>query len=212
MTALPSANQLQNLSRMTEILSKNWKSRILAHSLWQFFNYQLYCAVRDEADRSNRCRIDGILNPSKVDEIRIFISIRQDRRAEEALVHELLHANLIPLGYPRFWIDEEEASGKWVLAAGVINLADHVVIRPIYSSLGYSVDEFLSPSRPLNEREKRVDAELQLVKDVLATPAGYSAQLAAYLKHHDIKFHVLDLVSSIVRNKLELHEFVTFSS
>ena len=109
---------------------------MLAHSLWEFYNYQLYCTVRADDGKPNRHRIDGITGPKTIDTISICISIRDNERQEEGLVHELLHANLIPLGYPRFWV-EEPASEKWRLAEGTINLADHIVKQPIYLSLGY---------------------------------------------------------------------------
>src|SRR5216684_3416256 len=143
----PSENQQQNLHEMTTILSDNRKARILAHSLWEFYNYQLYCTVRADEGEPNSYRIDGITGPKTIGKIRIFISIRNNERQVEGLVHELLHANLIPLGYPRFWVKENQS--KWRLAKGIINLADHIVMQPIYLSLGYSAEKFLGPSRPL---------------------------------------------------------------
>src|SRR6266498_326706 len=127
----PSNNQLTNLGQMTAILSGSWKARILAHSLWEFYNYQLYCTVCADDGKPNRHRIDGISDGKAVEKIRIYISVRSNERQEEGLVHELLHANLVPLGYPRFWLDEC-ASTEWRLAEGIINLADHIVMRPIY--------------------------------------------------------------------------------
>jgi hypothetical protein len=194
----PSSSQLKNLSEMTEILSGNWKAGILAHSLWHFFNYQLYCTIREDDGKPNRYWIDGFDNPEKIDEIRVGISLRRNERREEGLVHELLHVNLIPLGYPRFWIDEADGSDRRVLAGGIINKADHVLIEPIYLSLGYSAGRFLGPSRPPTDLEKEVAADIEMMTD-LATPARYLSKISAYLKSRDIRFRPLNLPDTIVK-------------
>lgn len=184
----PSADQLQNLSEMAAILSGNWKATFLAHSLWEFYNYRLYCTVLEDDGEPNTYHIGGIIDANMIGDIRISISIRRNARRQEGLTHELLHANLIPLGYPRFWINEEHGSDKWVLASGIINLADHIIMRPIYLSFGYSVDRFLGLSRPLNEQETRFAADLEGIGSALSTPVGYSAHVEAYLQCHDISF------------------------
>ena len=196
----PSDNQLRNLSRMTTILSGNWRASMLAHSLWKFYNYQLYCTVRADDGKPNRHRIDGITGPKTIDTIRICISIRDNERQEEGLVHELLHANLIPLGYPRFWV-EEPASEKWRLAEGTINLADHIVMQPIYLSLGYLAQRFLGPSRPLSELEKRVAGDLHEIAANLTTPNGYMTHMSAYLRSHNIKCEPLYLAEAVLRQR-----------
>ena len=157
---------------MAAILSRNWKASILAHSLWEFYNYQLYCTVRGDDGEPNTHRIDGITSPENIDTIRVCISIRDNGRQEPGLVHELLHANLIPLGYPRFWIKACELE-RSRLAKGITNLADHIVMLPIYCSFGYSADVFLAPCKPLNEQERRVDAKLKETGEELRTPQGY---------------------------------------
>lgn len=196
-----SNNQVENLSRMTAILSGNWKASVLAQSLWEFFNYELYCTVRDDDDKPNRHRIDGIIDANTIGDVRICISLRRNARREEGLVHELLHANLIPLGYPRFWIDEERGSDKWILAGGITNIADHEAMRPIYLSFGYSADRFLGPSRPLNDLEERVRANFERKASDLLTPVRYSAQVSACLKKHGIKFRAINLASLILKKK-----------
>lgn len=199
----PSTNQLANLSRMTAILSGSWKARILAHSLWEFYNYQLYCTVRADDGRPNRHRIDGISGPKAIGKIRICISIRSSERQEEGLAHELLHANLIPLGYLHFWV-EERASKKWQLAEGIINLAEHIVMQPIYLSFGYSAEKFLGPSRPLGKLERRVAGDLQQIAATLATPDGYLTHLSAYLRSHNINCKPLpDLAAAVVAQRDE---------
>src|SRR6266487_5395745 len=180
----PSGNQLRNLHKMTTILSDNRKARILAHSLWEFYKYQRYCTVRADDRKPNTHRIDGITGPKTIGRIRIYISIRNNERQVEGLVHELLHANLIPLGYPRFWM--EENASKWRLAKGIINLADHIVMQPIYLSLGYAAERFVGPSRPLGELERRVADDLQQIAANLTTPDGYLTHLSTYLRLHNI--------------------------
>src|SRR6267378_2707892 len=198
----PSENQRRNLSRMTAILSGNWKATMLAHSLWEFYNHQLYCTVRADDGDPNRHRIDGIRDPETIDTIRICISIRDNERKEEGLVHELLHANLIPLGYPRFWIDEQRGSDEWILAGGITNLADHIVMRPVFLSFGYTDDRFVGSSRSLNHREQRVDADLRKMVERLRTPQGYLDCVSQYLKRSNIKFKPLHLTIPIIAQNL----------
>jgi len=111
-----------------------------------------------------------------------------------------LHANLIPLGYPRFWIEEHE-SEKWRLTKGITNLADHVVMLPIFASLGYSAERFLGLSRSLNERERRVDADLKEMREQLRTPQGYLDCVSQYLKRNEIRFTPLHLADAIMAQR-----------
>jgi hypothetical protein len=116
-------------------------------------------------------------------------------------VHELLHANLIPLGYPRFWIDEERRSDEWILAGGITNLADHVVMRPIFLSLGYAGDRFLGSRRSLNDQEQRVDSDLREMGEQLRTPQGYSDCVSRYLECNNIRFAPLHLTTQIIAER-----------
>jgi hypothetical protein len=106
--------------------------------------------------------------------VRVFLSIRRNARQEPGLVHELLHANLIRLGYPKFRIWEDPQSDKWPLAEGITNNAEHVAMRPTFLSLGYSDDEFLGPSRTLTNSEKQVVDELESLAVELGTPGAIS--------------------------------------
>jgi hypothetical protein len=182
---------------MESILSANWRASLLARSVWEFYNYQLYCTLRDDDGRPNRYRIDGITGPKTFDTIRIFLSIRNNDRKEAGLVHELLHANMIPLGYPRFWIDECERD-QWRLAKGITNLADHVVMLPIYCSLGYSTERFLGPSKLSNQRERRVDTDIKNMAERLRSPQGYLDCVSQYLERNKIPFAPLYLANAIV--------------
>lgn len=169
---------------------------MLAESLWEFYNYQLYCTVWPDDGEPNRHRVDGIKDPQRIDTIRVFISVRDNDRRAEGLVHELLHANLIPLGYPRFWLKEKSR-----LAAGIINLADHIVMRPIFIALGYCAGRFLGATRSLTEQEKRVAADLQKMAADLATPESYLTHVSAYLKGQGIKFEPLHLAETVLSQR-----------
>lgn len=196
----PSDEQLKNLSRMTEILSSNRQASLLAHSLWDFFNFHLYCTIYDDDGESNRCRTEGIDRDKVVGDIRILILLRRNERLEEGLVHELLHANLIPLGYPKFWIQSK--GDKHRLAGGIINNADHVVMRPIYLSFGYAEDRFLGPSQSHSDREKRVLGDIEQMGNDLLTPNGYINRVSAYLHAQDIDFAVVHPAKAIVEKKI----------
>jgi hypothetical protein len=200
----PTKNQLRNLCEMTAILSGNRKATILAHSLWEFFNYQLYCTIRDDDGEPSRHRLDLVeIGESKaVGDVRVLISLRRTERKEEALVHELLHANLIPLGYPNFRIRETE-SEKWILAKGITNNADHVAMLPTYLLFGYSKDRFLGPSKSLNDREKRVITDLERMAADLWTPDGYLACVSTYLARHNINFEAIHLADTIIKKRTE---------
>jgi hypothetical protein len=54
----PSTTQRENLSQMLKIVGGNRNAAMLAESLWEFFNYELYCTVRDDDGGPNRHRID----------------------------------------------------------------------------------------------------------------------------------------------------------
>jgi hypothetical protein len=173
---------------------------MLAQSLWEFYNYHFYCTIRADDGEPNRNRIDGITGSQTIDTIRVFISIRDNDRREEELVHELLHTNLIPLGYPRFWI-EDCTQEKWRLAKGITNLADHVVMLPIFFSLGYSNKRFLGPGRSLNEQERRVDSDLKTMGQRLRTPQGYLDCVSQYLERHEIPFAPVYLANAIISQR-----------
>jgi len=111
-----------------------------------------------------------------------------------------LHANLIPLGYPRFCF-EKCTREEWQLAGGITNLADHIVMLPIYVSLGYSKERFLGPPRSLNEREQRVDADLKRMGERLRTPPGYLDCVARYLAQNEIRFTPIYLADHILAQR-----------
>jgi len=204
-SAGPSDNQLRNLSRMRTVLAGNWRAKMLAGSLWHFFRYQIYCTIKaddskpNDNSKSNRYWIDGIDDPDTINEIRIGLSLWRNERLEEGLVHELLHVNLIPMGYPRFWIDEEWGSDKRFLAAGVINLADHEAMLPTYLSFGYSECRFLGKSRALTQQQETFRAGFSRMANDLQSPVGYLARISDCFRSARIKFRVLQLSDAIAK-------------
>jgi hypothetical protein len=121
--------------------------------------------------------------------------IRDSPRREEALVHELLHLNLIVLGYPKFRIYRKD---KWNLAGGIINKADHPVMLPTFTSFGYSEERFLGPSRRSRTAlEQRVHEDLEQLKSELFSPERYGRAISGYLSNHSIEHDVVWIAKTI---------------
>lgn len=185
---------------MTAILSDNHEAVNLAESLWEFFDFQLYCTTRPDDGEPSRIRIDG-LNSKEIGDIKVCISLRDTERQKEALVHELLHADLIRDGYPKFGIDEPDDDDKHGFAEDICNYADHLVMKPIYLNFGYEKDRFVRPIGPLTESQKRVFRDLRGMKHDLFTSHGYRARIAAYLQSKSIKFTAMSVADAIAERK-----------
>lgn len=193
----PSADQLANLKVVTDLLSSNPAAEVFARSLWECFGYRITCRVFDEDGKPSTHRILGIHASSEVGPITIEISVRPSNRAAEALVHELSHARLLADGYPVFWIDEECGSEKWNLAAGIINNAEHVVMRPLYLSFGFDPARFLGPSKPLRAEHERIVQALEAAETALSTPTGFLRVVSTELRAHHIGFTPLNVLAHI---------------
>ena len=190
----PSADQSAHLQRMETILSPTWKALLLARSLWEFFEFRLACTVHEDDGVPSTTEIQGIHSPTDIGDVGIVITVRRTERTAEALVHELLHANMIASPYPIFHLDEPIGSPKWFLGRGIINEADHVVIRPIFTSFGYDASRFMGrPPQPLSEEDQRLTARIHAAAAELATPEGYAAFLATEFCRHEIVFEPLYL-------------------
>jgi hypothetical protein len=194
----PSSERLGNLSRMDTILNGNWRAQLLARSLWEFYHSRIYCTIRGNDLKPNRIRLIGVLGPKQIGDVGFCISIRHDERQEEALVHELLHANLIPLGYRRFWINDDSESEEYRRAAGIINLADHKLMRPIFLGFGYSENRFVGPGRELNDLELRIDKYFEAVRNDLQEPAQYLHYVGKCLSDHGVSFESMDIAAAMV--------------
>ena len=186
----PSEHQRTNLKRMMDILSQNAKAVALAEALWTFFHYRLLCGISGSAGES---QIDynfppeyaPVVNPGEMTpSIRLA---RSDRQAE-ALVHELLHLELLRIGYPKFWFDRGD-SAKRGLARGIQNSADHEVMLPIFIGLGYAGDRFLTP-RVSTADDSRILGEIKTLAD-LQDPKGYASSVSTYLHRQGFNFRLV---------------------
>jgi hypothetical protein len=178
---------------MKSLLSANRRAQMLAHSLWEFFRFRLYCTTQQDDGQPSTHHIDL---PTENEPLRIQISLRQTRRQEEALVHELLHANLIPLGYPTFRIWEPpDDDRKWRLAGGIINSADHIIMLPTFLSFGYSASRFFGPGNPDTSEERRIRVKVANIAINLQTPQGYAAEISSLLGDERIKFESICLAN-----------------
>ena len=171
---------------MEDVVRSSPKATMLARSLATWFGRRLLCVVIPDDGQPNAFSIDGIDDPTG--ESRIRITVRQNHRTEEGLVHELLHANLIASGYPIFWINEEVDSPEWHLAAGIINCADHAVMEPVFVSFGYCRERFLGPSKPLRPEHEQLSMSLQGAAVEFSSPTGYVAGVAKHLRRNGIPF------------------------
>jgi len=193
--------QEQNLSRMMEILKSSSKARVLAGSLWHFFEHRLTCRCPNiDLHQANRCHIEieQFLESRRPGDLCPEVVVRRNARQEVGLVHELLHLNLIPLGFPRFrlWAEDDEA---WRLAGGLINNADHIIMLPIFSLLGYAESEFLAPSGSPTTSELRLFEDIEKLRPSLFTPQGYAHALSGYLSSRSTKHEIIWIADLIAR-------------
>jgi hypothetical protein len=175
----PTCEQEHHLKLMKDILSSKQQVEELAECLWRFCDFRL-SIVRNDDGRPNICHITGL--ESDPLEIGFRISLGANERQEVGLVHELLHVNLIMLGYPILSIEpcEEEEN---LIAEEVINYAQHLVMKPIFvDQFGYPEGQFVGESRVPDDREQRLFKELDGLKSDLLTPHGYLVKVSALLQ------------------------------
>ncbi|HZE57304.1 MAG TPA: hypothetical protein VE031_05580 [Chthoniobacterales bacterium] len=183
----------QNLSSLLEIVGDSFKARMLACSLWQFFDRKLICRRPNiDVDHPNsfHIEIEKFLMSKKVGDLQPNLVIRRNSRQEAGLVHELLHLNLIPLGFPTFriWADDDET---WNLAGGIINNAEHVPMLRTFISLGYPESEFLGPSGPYTVRELDTFEDIANLSPCLIDPTNYALAVGSYLARRSIKHEIV---------------------
>jgi hypothetical protein len=196
-TPPPSEDQVANLDTMLGLLSGCPAAEVLARSLWECFRYRVSCTLCPDDGNPSTHSVCGIRSPADIGPIAIAITVRRSGRATEALVHELLHARLIAGGYPIFWIDEQIESEKWNLAAGIINGAEHVVMRPLYLAFGLHSGRFLGPSKPLRIDHERIVQRLEAAESGMSMPEGFLRIVSTELQAHDIAFTPLDVSAHI---------------
>lgn len=171
---------------MLDVLSGNIEAANLAFDLWSYFSFRIYFSLRRDDGKPGRIRRFGV-EATGCRDFGVCISVPQTERQEEALVHELLHVNLLREGYPMIWVDECD-EGMWALAGGIINNAEHVPMMPTYLNLGYAEGRFLGPEKQPTENEKSVFDDINDMSPLLLSPASYLDALSAYLRQHQIPF------------------------
>jgi hypothetical protein len=185
---------------MTDIIRHSSEARALAQRLWEFFEFKLVCRLPNiDKDEPScfRIKIEQFLQTHRPGDLAPEVVIRDSPRREEALVHELLHLNLIVLGYPRFRIHTKDRR-QWNLAGGILNKADHPVMLPTFTSFGYSEEQFLRPSPRLSTAlEQRVHEDLEQLKSELFSPERYCRVISAYLRNHSIEHDAVWIAKTI---------------
>ena len=183
----PTPPRIKNLERMREILARNLAAAALAERLWNFYGCRLMCSTPKEQDTSRiRYGITEYVPELKAVDLVPVVLLAQSDRMEEALVHELLHLELVRLGYPRFYLDRTDRVG---LAQGITNCSDHVVMRPLFATLGYSLNRF-ETRRELTDEDKHYLQEIEALPN-MHSPDGYTASVAACLKKHRFGFRLV---------------------
>jgi hypothetical protein len=173
---------------MKDVVAGNPGALALAESLWRFFGYRLLCSQpREDTVSRIRYGIKDYVPVVKPSEITPSILLAKSARMEEALVHELLHLELLRLGYPRFFFDWIGAKRDG-LARGIQNCADHVVMLPLFVRLGYATDRFQTPGEITETDAQRVNEIQALVG--LQAPDGYASSVSAYLRKHGFSFRL----------------------
>src|ERR1700674_2724098 len=89
-----------------------------------------------------------------------------------------------------------------LLARGIINNAEHVVMRPIYLSLGFDPDRFLGPSKALRPEHKRIVETLEAAGPILSSPPDFLRVVSAELCAHNIAFTPLEILRHIGLNNV----------
>jgi hypothetical protein len=184
---------------MTDIITHSLEARALVQRLWEFFEFRLQCRLPNiDKDKPSTSRIDiePFLKTHRPGDLAPEVVIRDSPRREEALVHELLHLNIILLGYPRFRIHAKNRQ-QWNLAAGIVNNADHPIMLPRFTSFGYSEHQFVGASRPPTPLEQRVHEDLKQLEGKLRSPEGYSRAISSYLRNHSIEHDVVWIAKMI---------------
>jgi hypothetical protein len=178
-----------HLHRMLTIVGSNAKSAAFVNELWEAFSGRIKCEIIADDGRPSVLRFEHRTS-NGMDRSEAHLILRENSRLEEAMIHELLHADLFRCGYPKFYL-RTQREGKWQEGADILNLADHVVMLPTFLSLGYADERFVGPSEPMSEEGQRVQADLRALKDRLSTPEGYTECLCEYLRNRGIEFSVI---------------------
>ncbi len=166
-----------------QILQANPEAAQLARDLCRFFDGRLTCEIVPDDGKCSRFKLTGVTSSTEIGDVGGVVTVRRNRRLEEAVVHELLHANLIALGYPTFFLSNQ-FEFFWNRGENILNLAAHEVMLPTFLALGYDEKKFVG-SCDLKEDGQEVVRELKAMD--LSTPESFAARMLEYLPRWKVK-------------------------
>ena len=179
----------ENALHVMKSIVANAKAIELVNSLWKHFSGRIRCECVADDGQPSVLRWNVRMN-NGIDTSELKLILRRNDRLEEALIHELLHADLYRRGYPKWFLPTQDAH---LLRQGedILNLAEHVVMLPSFLSLGYREERFVGRTKvPMSEEGQRVQADLTAMAESLSTPSGFVACVSEYLKRRGIAFEV----------------------
>jgi hypothetical protein len=184
----PGGEQSCALEQMMAVLSPNPSACALAERVCRFFDQKV--AFTLASDGTTKYSLPGastFLKSRNPHDLQPTIHVRKSARTIEALVHELLHLDLILEGYPRFLILAPRDTDDCDLGLGITNNADHVLMRPKFLAMGYRNEAFTGDTRPLSESETVVLNVISKLSPV-CTPEEFLRFVSNYLRSSLIRF------------------------
>jgi len=163
--------------------------------LWKFFGQNIYCSSpmppKHETNDPSRFRIklDPFLESKIPADLEPEIRLKKTHRTEEALVHELLHFDMLASGYPVYYFNEQIG-----FANSVMNICDHQVMIVKFESLGYDKNLFEGIGPKLKESQKVIVSEIKAL-EIRNNPADYTKKTSKYLRDKSIPFESYDILS-----------------
>ncbi|MEO7723213.1 MAG: hypothetical protein ABIU29_00765 [Chthoniobacterales bacterium] len=176
------------LALMQKIVSDNVKAPELVNSLWKYFEGRIKCEIIDDDRQPSVIKFtQRVVDEKDISEVHLIL--RHNDRLEEALIHELLHAELYRRGYPKWYLHAQEED-LWQEGADILNLAEHIIMLPSFLSIGYREERFVGPSKAMSEEGRQVEADLAAMGELLFTPKSFVECISEYLRGRGIEFVV----------------------
>ena len=134
----------ENLDAMQDLLGAQKEAQDLLTDVWKAFGPILFSSSPEIETSRYAFRVQ-LLSDGKIGNSIPSVGIKTGTGREvEALVHELLHINLIQLGFPRLCSNTVDGDAYGV-AKVIINIADHRLILPKFLQMGFAEESFLTP-------------------------------------------------------------------
>ncbi len=134
----------KNLDAMRDLLGPRKEAQDLLTNVWEAFGPILFSSSPEIETSRYALRVQ-LLSDGKIGNSIPSVGIKTGTGREvEALVHELLHINLIQLGFPRLCSNTVDGDAYGV-AKVIINIADHRLILPKFLQMGFAEELFLTP-------------------------------------------------------------------